>query len=135
MNNFDASYKGGYMKIDTTYIGVKSTESMRKYVERKLKKLENLLEYDTNVAITVNMNKKKDKKQDKDIIVSVEVNATNCKERYHVLEENSDFYTAIDKLEEKLKRKIIKKKEKIQSLKRRKGINSNIEEFNIVMSA
>lgn len=123
------------MRIDTIYIGVKSTESMRKYVERKLKKLENLLGYDTNVVITVNMNKKKDRKQDKNIIISVEVKATNCKEKYHVLEENKDFYTAIDKLEEKLKRKIIKKKEKIQSLKRRKGINSNIEEFNIVMSA
>lgn len=95
------------MKVTVTGKHVKLTEGIKNYTEDKLKKLEKYLDPDTEVKVTVNAEKNRQKVE----IMIPNVNGHTVR----VEEEQDNLYPAIDLVCDKLSRQIVKYKDKFKN--------------------
>ncbi|PKM31321.1 MAG: hypothetical protein CVV07_03950 [Gammaproteobacteria bacterium HGW-Gammaproteobacteria-11] len=100
------------MQLNLSGHHVDITESMREYVNEKMSRLERHFDKITNVQVTLEVEKLRQKAEATLHIAGGEVVA-NC--------EHTDMYAAIDLLVDKLDRQLIKHKEK--NLDRQQGVN------------
>lgn len=106
------------MQIDLSGHHIDVTDSMRAYVNEKIGRLEKHFDRVTDVHVVLSVEKQVQKAE-------ATIHVKGNKIFAHA--ENSDMYAAIDSLEEKLDRQIIKHKEKIQ---KHRGRGQPNQDFN-----
>ena len=93
------------MQINLTGHHVEITDSLRNYVDTKFSKLERHFDHITNVHVILNVEKLNQKAEATVHLSGAEVFASS---------EDTDMYTAIDSMVDKLDRQVIKHKEKLK---------------------
>ncbi len=108
------------MQINITGHHVDITDSLKLYVEKKFERLERHFEHITNIHVILSVEKERQKAE-----ATVHVNRGNL----FAGNEQTDMYTAIDGLIDKLDRQLKKHKEKLSNHHRGEGrlTDQNIE--------
>lgn len=101
------------MQINVSGHHVEVTDSLRKYVESKLDRLERHYDRITNMQVILSVEKQRQKAESTVRIEGGEVFADA---------ESDDLYAAIDMLADKLDRQLIKQKEKAKDRKSRNTV-------------
>ena len=96
------------MQINVSGHHIEVTDSLRQYVSTKLERLERHFDRITNMSVILSVEKQRQKAESTIHVSGGEIYADA---------EDSDLYTAIDLLADKLDRQLIKKKEKTKSRK------------------
>ena len=98
------------MQVNVTGHHVEVTNSMRDYVNSKLKRLERHFDHVTNTHVVLSVEKLRQ-------IAEATINISGA--QVHAQAEDPDMYAAIDALIDKLDRQVIKHKEKLKNHKHR----------------
>ena len=100
------------MQLSLTGHHVDITEALRNYVDEKIRRLEKHFDHVTNVHVILSV-----EKLDKKAEATVHVSGADI----FAFAVHEDMYAAIDALESKLDRQILKHKEKMQQRSRSNG--------------
>jgi putative sigma-54 modulation protein len=94
------------MEITVNFKNIKSSDSLKDYVEKKLNKIDKLFDKPTEARVVFSKEKE---------IRSVEINLIGSKLNIHVKETGENMQPAIDLAVDKLKNQLKKSREKITS--------------------
>ncbi len=98
------------MQILVTFKNIKSSSSLKEYIEEKLNRLDKLLYKPGNAEVVFRTEKERK---------IVEINFTGDKMEIHASTEQEEMQTAIDMAVDKVKKQIIRNKEKRQDRRHR----------------
>ena len=91
------------MKLNVRTRNAQATEKVKQYIEKRLRKLDKLLDKDAEATVTLVGEKKKQR-----IEVTIPVNGFILRGE----EENEDLLTAIDRVSDKLEKQLVRSKER-----------------------
>ena len=106
-------YNGGYMDITTSFRHVDPSEDIRRYVEEKLSRLQKYVETPLDIHVVISLERRY--RQRIDVMFTINGVVINAHE---VMD---DIYAAIDKILDKLERRLTKYRDKIKAYRENKS--------------